>query len=360
MSKNKSRFRFTIPILFLALALKRVFRYTLKPEPAACTVLRNTLLTTKKIDSWMMEKEPTKQYDIPHIPFQVIKDCGWRSFKMPYAYKFTFLEEPLSEDELLAKFLERNKQVEYRDVVDGITALFGIGSSNKAVPKKGAFKEAWDCISKSKCSMYFDNSWSKKDYESILPTDVVDTLTQGIKFGTMFMTNLKKKTRTAALHATATQSLATQMTSTKTWEFIPPYTVKKYLFPLTKKALNVVDITTANETEVLRNIPHFTVTAKAGEGIFFPEYWYHIVYSHEGLNTMTNWRQVNTPLDSFRNSPYPLFKSLKLALLGFVVQMAPKALVVKVHAARAPFRDNAEQDYYRQIIYKDSINGVDL
>jgi len=327
------------------------------PEPAACTVLRNTLLTTKKIDSWMMEKEPTKEYDIPHIPFQVIKDCGWRSFKMPYAYKFTFLPEPIGEDELLAKFLERNKQVEYRDSVDGVTALFGLGSMNKSIPKKGYFEEAWQCISKSKCSMYFDNSWSKKDYESILPKDVVDTLTHGIKFGTMFMCNLKKKSRTASLHASPTQSLATQMTSAKTWEFIPPYVVKKYLYPVTKKALSVVDITTANETEVLRNIPHFTVTAKAGEGLFFPEYWYHIVYSHEGLNTMTNWRQVNTPLDSFRNSPYPLFKSLKQAALGFVVSMAPRALVVKVHAARAPFRNNADEDVYRQMIYAASING---
>ena len=117
--------------------------------------------------------------------------------------------------------------------------------------------------------MCFDNSWSKHDYESILPKDVVDTLTQGIKFGTIFMCNLKKKSRTAGLHATSTQTLATQMTSAKTWEFVPPCFVKKYLCPLTKKALIVVDITTTNETEILRNIPHFTVTAKAGEGIFF-------------------------------------------------------------------------------------------
>ena len=83
----------------------------------------------------MMEKEPTKEYDIPLIPFQVIKDCGWRSFKMPHAYKFTFSHEPIGEDELLAKFLERNKQVEYRDVVNGVTALFGIGAMNTFVPK---------------------------------------------------------------------------------------------------------------------------------------------------------------------------------------------------------------------------------
>ena len=99
------------------------------------------------------------------------------------------------------------------------------------------------------------------------------------------------------------------MTSAKTWEFVPPYFVKKCLCPLTKKAISVVDVTTTNETEILRNIPHFTVTAKAGEGIF-SEHWHHIACSNEGLNTMTNWREVNTPLDSFRNSPYPLFKSL--------------------------------------------------
>jgi len=305
----------------------------------------------------MMEQDPTKTYDIPHIPFQVIKDCGWRSFKMPYAYKFTFLENPMSDDELLDKFLERNKEVEYRDTQDGITALFGLASSNGAVPKKGTFKEAWECISKAKCSMYFDNSWSKKDYEEILTPSVVDTLTQGIKFGTMFMCNLKKYTRTASLHASPTQSLATQMTSAKTWEFIAPEVVKKYLHPLTKKALNVVDITTLNETEVLRNIPHYTVTGKAGEGIFFPAYWYHIVYSHEGLNIMTNWRQINSPLDSFKSSPYPLFKSMKLAALGFAVKMAPRSLVRKIHAKRAPFRKNAAEDMYRDMIYRASVNG---
>lgn len=355
--EQKSLFRFTVPVLVVAILSKMALKRMQGPEPAACTVLRNTLLTTKKVDSWMMEKEPTKSYDIPHIPFQVIKDCGWRSFKMPYAYKFTFLENPMSDDELLEKFLERNKQVEYRATTKGITSLFGLASSNNAMPQKGSFKEAWDCISKSKCSMYFDNSWSKSDYVEILSSEVVDTLTQGIKFGTMFMCNLKKKTRTASLHATPTQSLATQMTSAKTWEFITPQVVKKYLHPLTKKALNVVDITTTNETKVLENIPHFTVTAKAGEGIFFPEYWYHIVYSHEGLNIMTNWRQVNTPLDSLRNSPYPLFKSLKLAAIGFAVQLAPRELVRKIHAKKAPNRKNPEEDKYRQMIFKASVNG---
>ena len=357
MAKEKSLFRFTIPILIVALVSKMVLRRMQGPEPAACTVLRNTLLTTKKVDSWMMEKEPTKSYDVPHIPFQVIKDCGARSFKMPYAYKFTFLENPLSEDELLTKFLERNKQVEYRASTAGITALFGMTSSNNAMPQKGSFKEAWECISKSKCSMYFDNSWSKTDYVELLSAEVVDSLTHGIKFGTMFMCNLKKFTRTAALHSSPTQSLATQMTSAKTWEFVTPEVVKKYLHPLSKKALSVVDITTANETKVFENIPHFTVTAKAGEGLFFPEYWYHIVYSHPGLNIMTNWRQINTPLDSFRNSPYPFFKSLKFAALGFVVQLAPRSLVVKIHAMKAPRRKNAAEDMYREMIYRASVNG---
>ena len=124
---------------------------------------------------------------------------------MPHAYKFTFSHEPIGEDELLAKFLERHKQVEYRDVVNGVTALFGIGAMNTSVPKKGCFEEAWQCMSKSKCPMCFENSWSKHDYESILPKDVVDTLIQGINFGTMFVCNLKKKPRTAGLHATSTQ-----------------------------------------------------------------------------------------------------------------------------------------------------------
>jgi len=359
MSKEKSSYRFAVPVLIVAIVLRMVQRRMEGPEPAACTVMRTTLLTTQKIDTWMMEKEPTKTYDIPHIPFQIIQDCGWRSFKMPYAFKFTFLEEPLDEDELVAKFLERNKQVEYRDVLPGINANFGIGTSNKAIPRKGLFEEAWKCISKGKCSMYFDNSWSKKDYESILPKNVVDTLTHGIKFGTMFMANPKKYILTAALHATGTQSLATQMTGAKTWIFIPPYVVKKYLYPITTKALSVTAVATGNETEILRNIPHFTVTANAGEGIYFPGYWYHIVYSHEGLNTMTNWRQVNSPIDQFMASPYPLIKNLKLTAVALAVRFAPKALVVKIHAARAPFRRNHDQDMYKEMIYKASVNFED-
>jgi len=59
----------------------------------------------------------------------------------------------------------------------------------------------------------------------------------------------------------------------------------------------------------------------------------------------------------FKNSPYPLFKSLKFAALHFAVQIAPKALVRKIHAKRAPFRKNAAEDMYREMIYKASVNG---
>lgn len=353
MAKDSgSIFRYSLPLLIVAMFMKIGMKRMAGPEPAACTVLRNVLLSTKKVNEWKLEKDPSIPGVLPDIPFEVIQSCGWRSWKMPYAYTFTFLEDPIPADELVKMFLERNKMVQYRESVPGITNHFGIASSNKAIPKDGPFREAWEFISKGKASLYFDNSWSMKEYENILSKDIVGLMTKGIKFGTMFMCNLKKHTRTASLHAASTKSLAMQMSSSKTWELIAPNAAKKHLYLLSKKALNVVDVITLNETDVFANIPHYTVVSKAGQGLYFPEFWYHIVYSDKGINIMTNWRQTNDPISSFKNSPYGTFKSLKLALMSFIVSQAPKTLVRKVQASRAPFRKNAEQDYYRELIYK--------
>lgn len=361
MTKEKnSLFRFTVPVLLVAIVSRMALRRIEGQEPAACTVMRKTLLTAQKIDTWFMAKYPEREYDLPNIPFQVVKDCGWRSWRMPYGYKFTAVEEPMSEKEVVDKFMALNKEVEIREVRHGITSLMGLATLTEGVPKRGPFKEAWKCISTGECTLYFDNSWRNQDYLHLMDKEAVDTFTPGVKLGTMFMSTHKEKTRTASLHASNSKSVALQFTSTKTWEFVTPQVMKKYLYPVTKKAINVVDISTRNETEILQNVPHFTVHGHPGVGIYFPEHWYHIVYSWAGLNTMTNFRQVNTPLDSIKNTPFSLPKALRLAVVGITVQMLPNWIMRPIHRRLQHQRKNFEHDIYREMIFRESPIGAEF
>ena len=97
-------------------------------------------------------------------------------------------------DELIEKFLAKNKTVTYRPSADfntNINTPFNVRISMLQQTKQGSFEEAWTCISKGKCVLYFDNTWSKEDYTQIMSDEAVNTMVDGTDFGSMFMSNYK-------------------------------------------------------------------------------------------------------------------------------------------------------------------------
>ena len=77
--------------------------------------MRDVLLASQKANDLMLEKDPSTPGTFPKIPLQMVLDCGARSWRMPYPYTFKFMDDPMSEEELVKVFLERNKEVRYRD-----------------------------------------------------------------------------------------------------------------------------------------------------------------------------------------------------------------------------------------------------
>ena len=73
-----------------------------------------------------------------------------------------------------------------------------------------SFKEAWPELKTRKCIMYFDNTWMKEDYLSIMSEGAVGAmLSMLITFGLIFMNNNKKRYMTRAAHASPLESIFT-------------------------------------------------------------------------------------------------------------------------------------------------------
>lgn len=347
MTKSKSSSKYYILALIAAIGIKK---YVTVKEPPACTVMRGVLLASQKANDLMLEKDPSTPGTFPKIPLQMVLDCGARSWRMPYPYTFKFMDDPMSEEELVKVFLERNKEVRYRDNVDGETALFGKSVSNRAQPVKGPFSKAWECISQSKCSMYFDNTWTKEDYRKIMPQRIYDILSTN-KYGSMFLSNSNKFYRTVSAHAEYSNSVSLQMVNNKTWEIIPPYVAKKYL-PIKKNAgVAIIDYTAVNQTKYLNHVPHYRFTVTPGEGFFFPGYYFHIVYNHPGVNIMTSWRQLGDQLEMIQLSPLNVmdtFHHLFISLLTekLLPEAVYKRMAIKMSEKRQlnPFRE--QRDFY--------------
>ena len=141
------------------------------------------------------ERDVTKPLSFPNVPFDMIADCGPESFNMPFPYTFKFEDNPMGADELIEKFLAKNKTLNYRPAADFSEVT--VTPFNARVIKlpqmmRASFEEAWAYISKGKCTLYFDNTWTKEDYTSIMTDEAVEALVESSSYGSMFMSNYKK------------------------------------------------------------------------------------------------------------------------------------------------------------------------
>jgi len=240
---------------------------------------------------------------------------------MPFPFKFVFDENPLSEQEIVEHFLKKNKTVYTRMVApeEKLGDLTALGDTYQGTftSEKMSLNEAWPEIREGKRRLYFDNTWKQEDYQSVMSDVAYNTLMESsiFSFGTMFMSSAKKYYLTAPAHSAPIKSVATQSLNKKDWVFIDPKVQKKYLkSELSSTVTGVVQITQDHD-EILKHVPHYSVSTNAGEGIYFPEYWTHIVYTEPGLNIMTNWRQYTQFMEAF-NSPHPMKIQMKLAILS--------------------------------------------
>lgn len=297
-----------------------MLQVALKPKsPAACNVIRETLLATMKVSRHQYKSiDPTEPLSFPEIPFNLIEQCGTESFDMPFPFTFTFEEDTSkwTEEFLVDKFLSKNKTVVYREVVNSnddlgpFSGLVRLGGLMNWSP----FSSIWPRISSGECILYFDNTWRKEDYESIMSNEATEALAGASEYGTMFMSNFSRYRMTAPAHAAPTKSLATQILSSKDWIFIDPVVSKK-LLPIGKTEMaTLVDSVHVDHDKYMMTIPRYHVTTKAGQGLYFPEFWLHVVYTPGGLNVMTNWRMRPTVIDAFFNSPHTLKNTFDIVL----------------------------------------------
>jgi len=328
-------------------------------EPEACTVIRETLLATKKVAEWEHERDVTKPLSFPMVPFHMIADCGPESFNMPFPYTFKFEENPMGADELIEKFLAKNKIVNYRPAADfSEVTVTPFNSRVIKLPQmmQGNFEEAWACISKGKCTLYFDNTWSKEDYTQIMSDEAVDALVESSSYGSIFMSNYDKYYTTAGFHGSPHQSLVTQMTKAKDWVFIDPAVARKYLPVDTPDLAAGVNPMAQDHDEVMKYTPRYFVRTEAGEGLFFPEWWYHTVYTEPGVNIMTNWRMHVNILNAFNASPMPMKQRLIfLAKFNTLRYILPEWFV-KMIIARS--HDSYQSTVHKSFDYSISINPV--
>ena len=337
---------------------KKEFRgvHIFSKEPEACTVIRETLLATKKVAEWEHERDVTKPQSFPIVPFYMIADCGSESFNMPFPYKFTFEENPMGADELIEKFLAKNKTVSYRPATDfsKVTVTpFNVRVSKLLKMKQASFEEAWACISKGKCTLYFDNTWTKEDYTSIMTDEAVEALVEGSSFGSMFMSNYKKYYITAGFHAAPFKSLATQMTEAKDWIFLDPAVAKKLLPVDYNVKVAVMNPMAQDHKETMKYTPRYFVRTNAGEGIYFPEWWYHSVYTEPGVNIMTNWRMPATLINGFQTSPMIMKQKIVYFIqFGFKEYILPDWFV---DWAVARAHDSQQETVHQMYDYRKSI-----
>ena len=119
------------------------------------------------------------------------------------------------------------------------------------------------------------------------------------------MSNYDKYYITAVFHSSPHQFIVTQMTKAKDWVFIDPAVAKKYLPVDTTEKVAVINPMAT---------PRYFFRTEAGEGLYFPEWWYHTVYTEPGINITSNWRMHVYILNTFNASPM----SMKQRLIFFV------------------------------------------
>jgi len=301
-------------------------------EPLACKVMRETLEATYKVNDWMADRGISTNATFPMMPFSLIQQCGDASFRMPFPFKFVFDENPPSEEEIIEQFLKKNKTVYTRpvppsEIMENITP-FADTYQGTFTPEKMSLQEAWPDILDGKRRLYFDNSWKEEDYLSVMSEDAYNTMMKSsmFSFGTMFMSSAEKYYVSAPAHSAPIKSLATQALNKKDWIFFDPKVQKKYLTPELAHVVTGLVPITQDHDEILKHVPHYSVSTNAGEGIYFPEYWMHVVYTEPGLNIMSNWRQHSHFMEAF-TSPHPMSIKMKVAIASSLFEyLVPEKL----------------------------------
>ena len=322
MKRNAINMKQAIKVgIFGILALKAGKALFHGKEPVACTTMRESLLATQKVAEWEFDKDPSVARSFPEMPFDLIKECGAESFKMPFPYVFTFDETADSvqdQQKYVDLFLAKNKTVAHRPADVEEHRAFGFFLNRFIGLVRDSFDYVWGCINSGECILYFDNSWTPADYGDILGEDVSKALFSSSDFGSMFLSNYNSYRMTAGAHAAPIKSLATQFLNYKDWIFYDPKVVKKYLRVETSTAITIISPMTQNHDEIMNSIPRYFVRTGPGQGVYFPEFWVHIVYTAPGVNLMANWRQSPTLLDNLITSPHRLRNRLRIFFLLFM------------------------------------------
>ena len=320
-------------------------------EPEACTVMRETLLATKKVDSWAHERDVTKPMSFPRMPFHLIEECGLESFNMPFPYTFRFEENPVEPDVLVERFMANNKTVAYRPSADYTASTntpFSFTIQKLIQQSWGSFEEAWQCISKGKCILYFDNSWNKDDYTKVMSDEAVKTLLGASDFGATFMSNYDAYALTSAFHAAPIKALSTQMIGAKEWIFIDPAVAKKYLPVDNNFMVTTINSMTQDHDEILKHVPRYFVRNEPGEAVYWPEWWLHMITTDPGLNIMTSWKMHVKYLTYFTTSPHPIYKSILFAVqLTLKEYVFPDWYVKKAYGNSQDLQQTTVHQYHR-------------
>lgn len=331
-------------------ALAIVYSGLYSTDNLACQVLRELLDAQKAIDS-----KRSIPKDFTYVPHDLVAECGGEAFRMPYPYKTT-LKEMYEPKEIHRRFFALKKEhvrtravmppvndsrYDVNDIVGNIqdTVFTASYDEVKTLP------DAQGCLSTGSCALFFDNSWTWPDVLPLLKTSKLNLIFQHAKFGNMFCSNLTEQRLTAKPHSAPFHgSIAVTLAGRKDWVFYDPDT-------LHREGIRANDVTVAKSrvssilpatgiSGVLRNIDQFHVSTTAGELLYFPSHWTHIVRTDSEWNLMVNLRMANTPaaiIASFANARkiHSLKGALRLLAMNLFLTLAPestfKALIEGSH-----------------------------
>ena len=346
--------RAALPWMLAALAVAVGAGFAMKRRAAlsstgACALLEQLVMTQRSVDAHIQMPK-----DFAYVPFEMVEACGSASFRMPYPYKIRLpSHSPL--DQLYADFKALDKAtVLTREIGEGPddsddymrNSYFTKHSGSQEEP----LAEGVESLSNGTKALFFDNSWTYDHFRPMLnEPERFDKIFENCLFGNMFTTNLTEQRFTAKAHSAPWYgSVAVQLAGVKRWKFWDPATFGAHGVPSDESSFENMAVSkilpSRGMTKLMKTIDHYDVVSSAGDLVYFPAFWTHIVYTDPGFNLMINLRARHHPsmaLGWLRNALqiHSVIGTLKMAAIFTLVSVLPEEVVLaklgKAHDAVA-------------------------
>ena len=332
------------------------------PSTGACALLEQLVMTQRSVDAHIQMPK-----DFAYVPFEMVEACGSASFRMPYPYKI-HLPSHRPVDQLYADFKALDKAtVLTREIGEGPDDSDDYLRNSKFAKHSGSQEEKLgegvESLSNGTKALFFDNSWTYDHFRPMLnEPERFDKIFENCLFGNMFTTNLTEQRFTAKAHSAPWYgSVAVQLAGVKRWKFWDPATFGAHGVPSDESSFENMAVSrilpSRGMTKLMKTIDHYDVVSSAGDVVYFPAFWTHVVYTDPGFNLMINLRARHHPsmaLGWLRNALqiHSVIGMLKMVAIFTLVSGRPpgggRAREARQGARRRRQRDGEDADMARR------------